>query len=340
MNTIINTDESEEESPMRACLGTGGLIAGLVVSALLVTLLSLGLSGCSTAVSASSAASGRYALLIGIKDYPGTSNDLTYTESDANDMAALLAAKGWTVTQTLLSSNATYSAIKSAIAAFASQSGFSSTSSVLVYYSGHGSISSDESTAYIIPYDGLSYNSSTGTTSSNTSAWITPATLSGWLGSLDCANRLLILDSCYSGGFVDTGTSTDASSQNTTTGRSSTESSLVAAGLSKLSTLLAASASGEGDPDVMTISACGSEEYSYDDATTKHGIFTYYLLASAGSGDSDSDGYVSTSEAFGYTKTKLKAWDSANMSSWSTYGESLLPHISGGTGDFVLFDNN
>ena len=87
----------------------------------------------------------------------------------------------------------------------------------------------------------------------------------------------------------------------------------------------------------MTLSACGSEEESYDDSTHSHGAFTYYLLKAASSGDTDSDGYVTTTEACAYTKKMIKAnWNKE----YATYGDALLPHISGGTGDLVLYDNN
>ena len=50
------------------------------------------------------------ALCIGINDYPGTQNDLSGCVNDANDWAAALAARGFTVTK-LLDAQATKAAM-------------------------------------------------------------------------------------------------------------------------------------------------------------------------------------------------------------------------------------
>lgn len=78
----------------------------------------------------------KYALVIGISDYSGTSNDLTYCDDDANDWKARLQTEGYSVT-ILLDRNATKSAIQSAIASLASKA--VAGTEIALCYSGHGS---------------------------------------------------------------------------------------------------------------------------------------------------------------------------------------------------------
>lgn len=333
-----------------------------IVSFILIVLFALGTISCSMPATPVD----RYALVYGIQDYPGSDNDLNYPDDDAESMASLLEDRGWTVVEKRINSEATYANIEADIADIATESDFDENSTVLVYYSGHGS--SYNGTGYIIPYDGITEGGS-----AVLDNWITPAEMSQWLGALSCQNKILILDSCYSGSFVDTSSSQDASPQNYGYYEDGTGTSFIAAGISNLSELLAANASAEGDPEVVTITAAGSEEYSYDDSSREHGAFTYYLLKAADGGDGNGDGYVSCTEAFSYAANKIKTvWDSActdNTSSlfysfaadleayyadygmhimvntwaefyyYAGYVPDFLPHISGGAGDLVLYVN-
>jgi len=315
-----------------------------------VALFALLAAGCANTIATPA---NRYALVIGVQDYPADTLDLSYPDDDADSMATLLASTGWTVTKRLIATSdggiatdgsPTKANIEAAIGDFAAYVGGDTASTILVYFSGHGSTSTDNSTAYLIPYDGL-FNTETKTTGglwiasydlATQANWITPAQMTTWMGNIVSKNRILILDSCYSGGFVDTGSAVDASPQDSNTITGTSEDGLLFSAIANLNTLLAASVSREGDPDVITVSACGSEEESYDDSAHKHGTFTYYLLASADSGDTNQDGFVTTTEAFYYAKESVKAyWNSTH----SIYGAALLPHISGGAGDLVLFAN-
>ena len=87
---------------------------------------------------------GKYALVIGISDYEGTVNDLTYCDDDAVDWRNYLQGQGYTVT-TLIDGAATRAAIEAAVATLAAQS--IAGNEIVFTYSGHGSrgnmISSD-----------------------------------------------------------------------------------------------------------------------------------------------------------------------------------------------------
>ncbi len=78
----------------------------------------------------------KFALCVGINNYPGTVNDLSGCVNDANDWAALLSAKGFTVKK-LLNSKATRVGMLTAIKATIAQA--VSGDMVLFTYSGHGS---------------------------------------------------------------------------------------------------------------------------------------------------------------------------------------------------------
>lgn len=78
----------------------------------------------------------KYALVIGISDYSGTSNDLQYCDDDAIDWKARLQAEGYSVTS-LLDLQATKSNIEAAVSTLASQS--IAGNEIAFVYSGHGS---------------------------------------------------------------------------------------------------------------------------------------------------------------------------------------------------------
>lgn len=291
----------------------------------------ISLSGCSLQGTLASAPTNRYALVIGVQDYENI-NDLSYPDDDANEMAAMLTSEGWTVRSTLINGNATYANINADIAALSTDS----EATILVYYSGHGDLIGD--TPYILPYD-VSITDTSLSTYTLTNA-ITPATLTAWLDEVPAKNRLLILDSCYSGGFslsdgsVDTEPA-DYSAMNYTT----SDKGLLFAALSKFGSMVSTNLSMYGEKEVLTLAACGSEEYSYDDSTHSNGAFTYYLLKAAASGDANADGYVTVSEAYDYSKSQIKANWNALYGGWPN-DEDFLPHISGGAGDLVLYSGS
>lgn len=78
----------------------------------------------------------KIALVIGISDYKGTSNDLQYCDDDATDWKARLQAEGYSVSA-LLDLNATKANIEAAINTLASQS--VAGNEIAFVYSGHGS---------------------------------------------------------------------------------------------------------------------------------------------------------------------------------------------------------
>jgi uncharacterized caspase-like protein len=200
-----------------------------------------------------------------------------------------------------------------------------SNSTVLFYFSGHGTYFNG--TAYIVPYDGISDAENPVLDLSNC---IAPADLNSLFAILPTKNIIVILDTCYSGGFVSPGSSIDSSPQDYS---SMPYFSAFATALSNFGSLLVANASASGAKTPIVLSAAGTNESSYDGTVAmQHGVFTYYLLQAATNGDGNGDGVVTTTEAYAYTFAAIKAqWDS------DPYVIAFLPHISGGTRDLVLF---
>jgi hypothetical protein len=77
--------------------------------------------------------SNKYAIVVGISDYPGTGSDLNYCDDDAVDMTAALAEYGFTHIATLIDATASYDDIFDAIADVPSTA-----DEVVFFFSGHG----------------------------------------------------------------------------------------------------------------------------------------------------------------------------------------------------------
>lgn len=90
------------------------------------------------------------ALCIGINDYPGTGSDLRGCVNDANDWAATLGGRGFTVSK-LLDSQATKAAMVEAFAGLIG--GAKDGDTVVITFSGHGTLAPDTSGDEIDGYD-------------------------------------------------------------------------------------------------------------------------------------------------------------------------------------------
>ena len=279
----------------------------------------------------------RYALVYGIKAYQY--NALQYTVADARSMESLLEARG--VSSSNMKEREDAAVTKSQIKAdILSLAGIASDSTVILYFSGHGtyvdaSWGSDYPTysgAYIVPYDAVS---STGLTEATLPYLISPSELQDWLAQMGTQNVIVILDDCYSGGFVSTGGAIDASPQDYSSMQSY---SAFSTAFANFGDLLSANASASGNKAPIVLSAAGSQEESYDGSAAQgHGVFTYYLLQAATQGDANGDGIVTTTEAYSYTAANIETWGATETAEGYPGGYPFLPHLSGGVRDLVLF---
>ncbi|MES3007650.1 MAG: pre-peptidase C-terminal domain-containing protein [Pseudomonadota bacterium] len=138
-----------------------------------------------------------YGIFAGISDYPGTDSDLSYTDQDATRARdALINGAGMSPDNaiTLLNDQATVGNLRAAIDRFAAQ--IDPEDTFVLFYSGHGSRSDrsggpdnadpdglDES---IVLYDGE----------------VLDDELNGLFSNVAAGTTLLVLDSCFSGGFA------------------------------------------------------------------------------------------------------------------------------------------
>lgn len=272
---------------------------------------------------------GRSALVIGIADYDDVS-DLSYTDDDAREMAALLEGQGWDV-MLLLDSQATKAGIQAAIQSHFSGLGAGDTA--LLFYSGHGDAIGG--TSYLAPWD-TAWNQDS---SLKLSSLISPQDISAWFfDGVATDNIIFIMDACNSGGFIPDSESLDAINPAYVAGFSPSTYVSPLRAFADLGELLGRNAQAQGRAAPIVIAAAGSEESSYEDdlhqgidLKLENGAFTYFLLEAAQRGDGNGDGYVTATEAYTYAARALDRY-------WNLRGgSSFHPHISGGLRDLVLF---
>jgi len=282
------------------------------------------------------------ALIYGISIYDvsageNVGNNLTYTDDDAEAMAAMLSARGWSVkagiadTQTASQSqDATRAAIESYIADLAGTEDL-----VLFYYSGHGTYDYDDT--YIIPFGAIE----------NPADMISADELLRMFKDHDIKNVVIMLDSCYSGGFARQGATVDAVPAKYGTydpvGFMGPEGDIDYAWfVDSLNDAFEGYILHSAVSGAVVLAAAGSEEFSWESGG--HGIFTAAVLAAMQStaADYDSDGYVSTGELYAYcflyidTKWNVSA---ANIYSEGQYAD-YLPHLSGTAREYALWATN
>lgn len=218
----------------------------------------------------------KFALLVGVSDYDPvcTYGDLTYSHKDALDMFDLLVnGHGWTPSNilVLLNESATAENILSGISWLESECS-NPRSTALLFFSGHGSFFCNRAAIpdrdepvdeCIMPHDGNPQ------TSENI---IFDDTMGDLLDLLKPARVILVLDSCYSGGFIKE----------------------------------------TGSEGTMVLTSCGEREMCWEGMDTgkvqvPNGLYTHCLLeAFGGAGDKDGDGRVSVEEAGGYAMDRVR----------------------------------
>jgi uncharacterized caspase-like protein len=218
----------------------------------------------------------KFALLVGVSDYDPVCSygDLKYSHKDALDMYNLLVIQyGWEPSNIvlLLNESATSANIMSGIS-WLKEECSNPHSTGFFFFSGHGSFFSDKSAIpdrdepvdeCIVPHDG---------DTQSVQQMIFDDTLKEQLDAFEPATIILMLDSCYSGGFID-----DIESK----GR-------------------------------LILTSCGEREMCWEGAETgkvqiENGVYTYCILeAFSGLGDLNGDGKVSMEEAGSYAMDRVR----------------------------------
>jgi hypothetical protein len=143
----------------------------------------------------------KYAIVVGISDYPGTINDLQYCDDDAEDMYdALTKLYGYNSTniRLLVSMNASASAIHAAIDDVESKA--VAGDEVVLFFSGHGaSGKADDGDREKVDEAIVSHD---GNLSGNL-VFIWDGQLKDWFSGFNTTRIIFIFDSCLAGGMTD-----------------------------------------------------------------------------------------------------------------------------------------
>lgn len=263
----------------------------------------------------------RYALVIGISDYTSI-NDLQQATNDAIAITDKLTQSGFIV-ETLLDSAAKKSDILNAIKNINTK--LKPEDTFLLFYSGHGeSLKTPSVVTYICPSDLINGDIQT---------YLSESELFTEIDNLNCMNRITILDSCYSGGFVSNSFGLDYIPpsaidyvDNVNIISSYTDpNNLYSLGARYLGTTKFKS-------PIIILSAAGGNELSWETSAYSHGVFTYFLLKSTELADLDTNGYISLTEAYYCAYANI-------VENWNKESQNtpFLPHFSDAPIDYVLF---
>jgi len=243
-----------------------------------------------------------YAVIVGVADYPGSINDLSYTDDDAiavyNNLLEDSSRWDSNHIMLLLDDAASKAGINEAIAAITSQA--MSDDVFLLYFSGHGTTGPD-----IEPLDeadGIDeYICCYG---DSLDQFIRDDELSDWLSTLPMDRIIVMLDTCFSGGQIKSAAEgTEVKSINL--GAAPSDGDGFASDLEKLNKRAVGPQDLDDlDKQIVVLTASDDNEYSWEfGLPMNHGLFTYYLLQAlggAGDEDGDLDGDVTGEEAYEY----------------------------------------
>jgi hypothetical protein len=287
------------------------------------------------------------ALVFGVADYLylDPPQDLTLTVLDAQKVHSVLYDSGYDASL-FTEAAASKASIMTAIASLDA-----SHENLVFYFSGHGDRIG--ATSYIIPYDGLFDDQTNHVVPASS---ISLEELRGWIESTGIGMYTVILDTCFSGGFVAQSGVVDLWPDNygysiTSPSGSQIEPALGAA-LRELPLLMGASLTRGSPSRGLWVSAAGSAEGSYESPSTQHGIFSYYFFfmdsdplerqRALDAADANKDGHIGASEAFARAVRSISEEWNANELHWDwrtqTYSDTpFLPHESGLPYDHLLF---
>ncbi|MCG2826852.1 MAG: caspase family protein, partial [Thermoplasmatales archaeon] len=217
----------------------------------------------------------KYALLIGIEDYPG-GGDLDYTIDDVYDMCDVLINNCYfdpANIRVLTDANATKTNIQNNITWLASNA--KPDDVVLFLFSGHGGHD------YVLVYG-------------NT---ISDNELDLWFSDINSTNLVVIIDSCYAASMIE---------KSKTGYKNEIKNFSYMQGVKNASPKKVSGLKGLGQDGRIVLAACTKNQYSWEYDELSNGVFTYYLVEGFKSAlaDTNGNGWISAEEAFYYAKPK------------------------------------
>jgi hypothetical protein len=205
---------------------------------------------------------------------------------------------------------------------------------LVVYFSGHGTqdTSVNPPREYFDPYASV-----LDAGGSNFFDYPVPSVrdddLRAAFGAMRTPRRVLILDTCNSGGFVGNSLESDWTPPAYVNGPAFVGPATLAAAIANYASM-ESSPTGLSPYGAQVLAAAGRDELSYETPDYGHGVMSYFLLKGLqGAADLNNDGAITVLEAFAYAKAGVdENWNPAVGSA-----EAFEPHVSGGPVDFVLF---
>jgi hypothetical protein len=207
----------------------------------------------------------------------------------------------------------------------------------LFYFSGHGGqdTSTGPAREYVIPEGAVQWDNYSKSYVFFPNPSVRDDELGTYLDVLQTDRKVVVLDTCNSGGFIGNRLESDALPPSYT-GTAGITAAVVAAAIANYSSF-PVSQTGTSPYNATVISAAGRDEFSYESGSPFfHGIMTYYFLETAASGDLNHDGSVTVNEAYSLIKAGIDQQWNADAGVIQDQ-ETFSPHISGGPIDFVLF---
>jgi hypothetical protein len=348
---------------------------GRVIRRTMPLLLAAALASCGL-FDYSGIVSHRYALVYGVSRYtmeelPGADPNLRYPDKDASELAATLQADGYVVSSRWVDANGnvykdgmpqgpigspeTNDGITnvgapglgepeapSKVNILADIQGLSGTVGpndvLVIYFSGHGTQdTSSPPREYFNPYESVMRYIPTGTYGDFPLFSVRDDELRAAFDSIGTPRKVLVLDTCNSGGFIGNTLEVDTT-QDPYTGAWPLVTPMTWIQAISNYAAMQASPTGISPYGAQVLSAAGRNERSYENATLGHGVMTCFLLEGlqGSRADLNRDGHVTVLEAFAYAKAGVDSnWNS--NSGVIASSQTFEPHVSGGPVDFVLF---
>ncbi len=256
-------------------------------------------------------AGNNYALLVGLSSYMDPSIDqlegVKYDTPHMSDM--LINDCGYSSSRitTLTNSQATKSAIRSALLLMSSRAGPDDT--VVFYFSGHGYVYPEGyGTSYVEPYD---------SNPSYVDNDISTSELKSWLDGIRCKNVLVIIDACESGGMIKSGNKNLVTTSPATTGydKNSNTNQFSQKFLDPFESPITVAQSSSEQSKAITgnqyvvLVASASDEISWTNRYSGSWFTTYFTEGIGNpSADTNKDNWISAEEAYYYASplTTLK----------------------------------
>ncbi len=241
----------------------------------------------------------RRAVLVGVADYVGSANDLSYCDKDARDFGNALAAWGnWNAAniQVIVNRDATAANIWNALNAMSAAS--DADDQCVFFFSGHGTRGAD--IAPLDEGDGLDeYLCETDLTNN-----IRDDQLGEWVANLPTSNVLIVLCACYSAGAFK-GSEAIKGIGPGGEGLDGFVEEIRSALAAKVQTLDVQHA-GAG----VVLAACDDNETCQESSALQHDVFNHYVLeAMAGAGDANGDNIITAEEIFAYANPRATSYN-------------------------------